>query len=221
MNKTCIRLLVLGFLVMTQWTIRGEEVAVFEDAFSGETLKPGWSWVREEPSEWRLRDGALELRAQPGKIWSGNDAKNVMLWAPPAEGNFVAEVSVTQKADQKWEQVGLLWYAHDDQFVKLISEFIDGENFVVMARESRDTNEKNQVFAKIPIPAPDVRLRLEVRGDEVKSLYQLPGSTEWKEAATCALKGRDKARFGLFTQNGPAEQVHWARLKNFRVLRLE
>ena len=76
------------------------EAPVFEDTFKGPKLKEGWSWVREAPKEWRLKDGALELRAQPGKIWAGNDAKNVMLWDTPAEGDFSAEVSVTQKPDQ-------------------------------------------------------------------------------------------------------------------------
>ena len=152
MRALCLFLLIVGGV-----STRGE--TVFEDDFSGPELKPGWTWVREAPEEWRIKDGALELRAQHGRIWSGNDARNVLLAPTPAEGDFTATVSVSQKADQKWEQVGLLFYVHDDRYVKLISEFIEGQNYIVLGRESKDTGEKNKVFAKLKIPSSTVTLR--------------------------------------------------------------
>ena len=35
------------------------ETILFEDCFEGK-LADGWTWLRENPDTWRLRDGALE-----------------------------------------------------------------------------------------------------------------------------------------------------------------
>ena len=35
-------------------------------------LDDGWSFVREDKSQWRLKDGAVELLAQPSNIWGRN-----------------------------------------------------------------------------------------------------------------------------------------------------
>ncbi|MHC4399977.1 MAG: beta-xylosidase family glycoside hydrolase [Planctomycetota bacterium] len=192
---------------------------LFEDAFDGK-LKKGWEIVREKPDEWRIRDGALELRSQARGVWGGNDARNVMLHRPAVQSGVKAEVDVSQRPDHRYEQAGLLWYVHDDRFVKLISEHIDGKDYCVMARESRDTGLKNAVVAKVEVSGPDMRLRLEVRGKQVTGYWQMKGEKKWNKAATCELEGSEKARFGLFTQSGPPDKVRWARLDNFAVTKL-
>ena len=189
---------------------------LFEDGFDTKP-KEGWEIVREQSDEWRIRDGALELRSQTGRVWGGNDAKNIFLHRPAVQSDVAAEVDVSQRPDHLWEQVGLLWYVHDDRFVKLISEHIKGVNYCVMARESRDTGLKNAVLSKVAVSGPDMRLRIEVHGKEVTGYWRMAGEETWHKAATCELEGSETARFGLFTQSGPPDMIRWARLDNFEV----
>ena len=41
------------------------EQIIFEDNFD-EQLDEGWSWLREDSDDWRLRDGGLEICVRPG-----------------------------------------------------------------------------------------------------------------------------------------------------------
>jgi hypothetical protein len=38
---------------------------VFEDKFDTK-LGDGWAWLRENTKAWRIRDGGLEIRVEPG-----------------------------------------------------------------------------------------------------------------------------------------------------------
>ena len=51
-----------------------------KNPFAGESLPQGWTWKRENPQAWRLRNQGLEIKIEPGNMWGGaNDAKNVLL----------------------------------------------------------------------------------------------------------------------------------------------
>ena len=45
--------------------IAAEPEAVFEDRFEGKPAK-GWTWLRENPDAWRIKEKALEIRVEPG-----------------------------------------------------------------------------------------------------------------------------------------------------------
>ena len=184
---------------------------LFQDQFDG-PLQSEWQWVRGDETEWRVRDGALHVRSQAGRIWGGNDAKNLLLVRPPKRESLAASVSVVHRPKEKYEQAGLLWCVDDDNFVKLISEQIDGKMYVVLAREQ---NGRGQVFAKIETPAPDFQLRLAVQSNRVTGQWRLKDADAWSDAGACNFDVQDDARFGLFTQNGPKDQVRWVRFDNF------
>ena len=48
--------------------------ADYEADFS-KALDKGWSFVREDKAEWRLKDGNLQLLAQPTNIWGKRNNK--------------------------------------------------------------------------------------------------------------------------------------------------
>lgn len=193
----------------------GDTNVLFADDFDGR-LADGWQWVREDAKEWRLRDKQLEVRSQPGRIWGGNDAKNVLLapWLKATE--MAASVSVAHKPAEKYEQAGPLWYIDDDNFVKLISEHIDGKMYVVIAREQQG---KGTVVGKIEVPRADFQLRLVVKSDHVVGQWRLESSDRWSEAGDCEFVAKGRPRFGLFTQNGPASEFRWVSFDNFVVTR--
>lgn len=192
---------------------KGQDQELFADRFDGR-LQDGWQWVREDASEWRIRDNQLEVRSQSGRIWGGNDAKNVLLRGPLKRQDLTAAVTVGHKPGEKWEQAGLLWYADDDNFVKLISEHIDGKMYVVTAREQAG---KGAVIGKIEVPTANLQLRLCVQADRVTGQWRLQSGDAWSEAGTCEFSAQPAPRFGLFTQNGPQAETRWVRFDDFTI----
>ena len=176
----------------------------------------GWRWVREDPAGWRVRAGGLELRAQKGRIWSGNDARNVMLFVPESGiGEGTAEVSVRLDLPKSiYEQGGLLRYADDDNFVKLIVEHIEGKYYVVMAQEIAGTG---KVHAKVPIPAPSARLAMKITGNEVRGHYWNTRTQTWAETGKCTMDNAQGADFGVFTQDGSDTDTRWVRFTDFKL----
>jgi regulation of enolase protein 1 (concanavalin A-like superfamily) len=170
-------------------------------------LAAHWQWIRESPDEWQITPrGDLRLRTQPGQIWAGqDDARNILVRkATVAHGpaSFEATVSLDNPV-RKWEQAGLLVYVDDSSFIKFVVEYIEGDLFVVMAREHAG---KRNVLAKIQVTPKTARLRLEVTGDQIKGLYQIdPTAFQWQEAALTDIPATLNRRFALFTQNGPAD----------------
>jgi regulation of enolase protein 1 (concanavalin A-like superfamily) len=206
--------MILGSLLLLAPADRDK--VLFEEHFDGR-LQGGWQWVREDKSEWRIRDGQLEVRSQPGRIWGGNDAKNVLLRDPLKPQDLAASVTVAHKPGEKWEQAGLLWYVDDDNFVKLISEYIDGKMYVVTAREQRA---KGTVVGKIEVPSANIQLRLRVQAGRVTGQWRLKPGDSWSDAGTCEFDAKGEPRFGLFTQNGPRNETRWVRFDDFAVCAL-
>ena len=193
----------------------GDGNVLLEEKFDGR-LQGGWQWVREDKDQWRIRDNALEVHSQPGRIWGGNDAKNLLLARHPTAPEMAARVSVAHKPKEKWEQAGLLWYLDDDNFVKLISEQIDGKMYVVTACELAG---RGKVVGKIVVPSANLQLRLKVQSHRVTGQWRLDDDDDWSDEGTCDFKvpasAEGKPRFGLFTQNGPKDQVRWVRFDSF------
>ena len=174
----------------------------------------GWAWLREDPASWRSHDDVLELRAQKGRIWGGGGAKNLLVERLPAGGRTVT-VDVSHGAPENiYEQGGLLLMRDDDHFVKLIVEFIEGEYFIVMARE---IGGKGKVFTKLGFADKAARLRLAVSGDEVSASFATRGSERFEPAGECELPGASAAHFALFTQDGSDEELRWIRFENLQV----
>ncbi len=181
------------------------EEVLFEDAFQ-ENLAEGWRWLREDRDDWRVKDGALEIRATPG---DANSVRNALLRPlPDADGPIAIEVSVTFTADlsEQYEQAGLTWYADDAPAFKLVHELIDGEYFVVPG--------------KIPCAKKTVRLRLEVKGDKYVAKFREEGETDYRVAAEGDLaKGKDN-QISLQCYHGPAAGDHWMRFQDFKILKM-
>lgn len=196
------------------------EQVLFEEPFR-DRLDPGWSWIRETPGAWRLRDGALELRVLPGNLWgSANDARNVLVRpAPdPGDGELVITVTLENTPTEQYEQVNLAWYYDDRHMVKLGREVVDGPVCVVMGREAGD---QCRTIAQRPVPGRWYRLRLIVRGDRIRGEYRTEGATDWTVAGECDLPAPAGGRpqISLHAYQGPADREHWARLTNFRLSR--
>lgn len=209
----------LGLVGLVLRAFAAEEV-VFQEKFSG-SLSPGWSWIREDPSAWRLRDGALEFRIQPGNLWGGsNNGRNVLVRPAPdlAGGELEITVKFENAPTGQYEQVNVAWYYDDSHMVKLGREIVDGPVCVVMGREERD---QCRTIARPPVPGGWYRLRLTVSGNRIRGEYWPEGATAWTEAGTCDLPAPagGTPRISLHSYNGLPNTEHWARVTEFTVIR--
>jgi regulation of enolase protein 1 (concanavalin A-like superfamily) len=189
---------------------------VFRDDFKS-GLADGWSWRRENKSAWRITNGALEIRVEPGNMWGGaNDAKNVLVRRVPDPANGEVEISVTvsNKPTEQYEQVDLVWYYDDGHQVKVGQELVDGKLSIVMGREERD---RTRTIAIIPLDALRVQLRFLAKGNRIRGQFRPDAAGEWREAGECDLPVGGEPHAALQCYQGPARTGHWARLTDFSV----
>lgn len=194
---------------------------LFRDDFSGK-LGEGWSWVREHREAWRVTERGLEARLEPGNMWGpANDARNVLIRAAPDTTKDVIEVSVNveNRPTEQYEQVDLVWYYDDSHMVKIGQERVDGRLSIVMGREEKD---RTRTIAIIPLDSFSVRLRFLVNGNRIRGQFRTPDAKEWREAGECDLPApaEGKARVSLQFYQGPAKAERWARVTEFRILRV-
>jgi arabinan endo-1,5-alpha-L-arabinosidase len=117
----------------------GDLVPASSDGFDGDGLDPRWSWVREpEPDSYAVEGGTLRLPTAGRLAGPGGTATLPTLPAP--QGNFVAETTVhldvpATGEDSDGVQAGLVVYASDDRFVKLVHAAVGGIRVTSLGRE--------------------------------------------------------------------------------------
>ncbi len=190
--------------------LAGEE---YKADFS-EKLDEGWSFVREDKAEWRLKDGALELLAQPSNIWGNQnqDTENFLLRPVPGPA-FSVEVTVDFTPKQHFEQAGILIYADDDNYIKFDREMINGKQSCTLVLEDK-ANPRG--VHMIPFREGPLRLRLEIADGKVNAMVKTPGDDEWTPHGKTTLPGdADKMQVGFFALNGEPGAPRWAAFKDF------
>jgi len=183
-----------------------KEQVVFEDHFKGK-LKEGWSWLREDPAAWRIRDDALEIRVQPGVA---HNVKNALVRPAPdrSKGTYAIEVTVTNhtRPTRQYEQAGLTWYHGGKPVFKLVKELVDGGLLIVPGHK--------------PMASQTVQLRLIATADSYRAQYRPDAKGEFQTAATGKLPAPGNDQISIQCYNGPPDAEHWIRFDDFRVLGL-
>ena len=187
---------------------------LIHSAGSAEDLKAlgleGWSVIRPDAKEMTVTsDGILRLRTQPGRIWAGEGARNLVLSEPRAGARAMELTAKVELHDPeiKYEQAGVLCYVNDDWFVKFIVEHIDGDPWIVSAMESPDGR---RLLSKERLSAMREELKIETSGAEVMCRYRESADSEWKQVSTAEIPISEERRLGFFTQDGPKDKTNWA-----------
>ncbi len=179
------------------------EKITFEDNFDGK-LDAGWSWRRENPDNWRIRDGGLEIRVEPSVA---DTVRNALLRPAPdrSEGTYAIEVTVTNHTHptQQYEQAGITWYQDEIPIFKEVKELINGDLYIIPGRR--------------PMSTKRVRLRLLVTADSWEAQYCPEDETEFQTAATGELPPPGDDQVSIQCYNGPPDEAHWIRFENFRI----
>lgn len=175
----------------------------------------GWEWIREDPTGWRVVNGTLRIRSDPGALAIDNDNRNMPL-RPAPQGAFVVEVTLRFEPEGLYEQAGLVLYGDDDNYVKLQYERVEAGRGVTFTRENQG---EFLDMGFIPLEAGSVQLRLEYRPDSVLAqarrldvdIWTTIGATKDPPAG---------ARVGLATGAGSAYAPRWASYSEFVVAAL-
>jgi len=179
---------------------------VFADRFEGK-LGEGWTWIRENRDAWRIREGGLEIRVEPGVAQT---VKNALVRQAPdrSKGRYAIDVTVQNavRPTNQFEQAGITWYVKGNPVFKIVKECIDGELYIIPG--------------KIPMASEKVQLRLVVSPEGYKAQFRPDGKGEFRTAAEGKLPDPSGDQVSIQCYNGPADAEHWIRFDDFRILDL-
>jgi hypothetical protein len=194
------------FVIATCLLGAAEPLVLFEDRFEGK-LAADWTWLRDDPKTWRIRENALEIQVQPG---DANTVKNALVRKAPdrSQGRIAIEVTVRNHTvpTRQFEQAGITWYHNGKPVFKLVKELVDGELMIIPGRKPM-TNEL-------------VQLRLIVTADSYTAQFRPAGKGEFQTAATGKLPAPADDQVSLQCYHGPPDAEHWIRFDDFRILKL-
>jgi hypothetical protein len=183
-----------------------QESVIFEDFFEGK-LDKGWSWLRENPKTWRIRNGGLEICNEPG---AAQDVKNALLRKAPdrGKGKFAVDVTIKNHTvpTQQYEQAGITWYNNGKPVFKLVKELVDGQLMIIPGRK--------------PMKSETVQLRLVVSGSDYTVQFRPDGKGQFQTAATGELPPPGDDQVSIQCYHGLTDAEHWIRFDDFRILKL-
>jgi len=184
----------------------GRRTAFFEDRFEDKPAR-GWKWLRENPQTWRIKNGALEIRVEPG---AARTVKNALVRRAPdrSEGRYAIDVTVTNttKPTRQYEQAGITWYNNGKPVFKLVKELVDGQLMIIPGRK--------------PMASETVQLRLIVTADSFTAQYRPDAKGEFQTTSTGKLPPPADDQVSIQCYNGPADADHWIRFDDFRILQM-
>lgn len=197
---------VMLFIVLGLVGVADAAQVLFSDGFAGR-LAAGWQWEREAPKHWRLRDGALEIRVEPGLAPT---VKNALVRAVPERAGrklaFEVTVTFTTPPTNQYEQAGLTWYADGKPVFKLVHELVDGVICIVPG--------------KVPTTTQTVELRLVVAANKYEAQFREPGQPAFRTVGTGDVPAAQREEISLQCYHGPEEAAHWMRFDDFRITAL-
>jgi beta-glucosidase len=180
------------------------------DDFSGTSVGPQWVWLRHDPANERVSDGALTITPAQGDLSGTNPpARNVLL--QPALGNWamVSRLTFSTAPHVANQQGGLIAYQDDANWLKIDWEYSNG------AAELAETTSDNQnitgqqvtqVLATIPTAGVLTSNSVWLAMDKVGARYTTYYSTDGVHFSPIYNVGASLSdvRVGLFAWNAPA-----------------
>ena len=181
------------------------------DDFSGTSVGPQWTWIRQDPANEQVSGGALTITPDQGDLGGINPpARNILV--QPALGNWamVSKLTFSTAPHVANQQGGLIAYQDDANWLKVDWEYANG---VAQLAETTSDNQNyptnqqiTQVLTTIPtssvLTSNTVWLALEKRGARYTSYYSTDGVHFTPIYNVGASLSNVKA--GLFAWNGPA-----------------
>ncbi|GIH76454.1 family 43 glycosylhydrolase [Planobispora longispora] len=178
------------------------------DEFDGTQLRPGWSWVRAPQGE--LTGGALRWPTQDAELNRDTNTASVLLREAP-EGDWTAETSLRidlgTDTVRNYQQAGLIVYAGDDLYTKLVHVAIWNTRQTEFGKEMPYAGRIAYGGTIVGPPAEETRLRLIHRVDRRDGEHELRAATSrdgrtWVFGGVWTLPAEADLRVGLISLGG-------------------
>jgi beta-glucosidase len=180
------------------------------DDFSGMSVGPQWTWLRQDPADEQVSDGALTITPEQGDLSGTNPpARNVLL--QPALGNWamVTKLTFSTAPHVDNQQGGIIAYQDDANWLKLDWEYSGGT--AELAETTSDNQnisgqQITQVLATIPTAGVLTTNTVWLAMDKVGPRYTTYYSTDGVHFTPIYNLGASlsNVKVGLFAWNGPA-----------------
>jgi len=221
-----IPLLLVSLLILAFSTLGVAEEVLFEDSFDN-GVSPRWSMVGLSKEDYRVKDGGLEMRVQPGK--ATKDTPMLLVHLPFNTSDTVTasvELTLLDSFTETSESAGLFLIDEDSrefgaQKRNLNGHLVFSPSQVEFVGKKGDEGNPQQYALKF-WPANDERgpLRIIVRSNY--AYFQVGPSTEGKYQNffhSAIRRDEPKRGFCLSASGGPTDKDHWVRFDNFRVVK--
>jgi arabinan endo-1,5-alpha-L-arabinosidase len=205
-------------------------LADYSDEFDGGALSPAWSWVRPPAAgTYGVEGGSLRFDAQEADLFV--DSNNASVLVRPAPGDswmLEARVRLDLPAEgccHNFTQAGLVVYANDDEYLKLVHVSIWETRQTEFAKEVTGVPAGYPRYGNTVVSAPDewTWLRIVRRVDgprEQYTAYTSRDGSAWTRGGTWTHQLRDDLLIGLVSMGEPPDQEWRAWFDHVRVYRL-
>ncbi|MBV8988904.1 MAG: glycoside hydrolase family 3 C-terminal domain-containing protein, partial [Solirubrobacterales bacterium] len=180
------------------------------DEFSGTTVGPQWTWIRQDPANEQVSGGALTIAAEQGDLGGTNPpARNVLV--QPALGNWamVTKLTFSTAPHVANQQGGIIAYQDDANWLKLDWEY-SGTGAQLAETTSDNQNVSGQQVTQVLTTIPTAGLlttdTVWLAMDKVGPRYTTYYSTDGVHFTPIYNVGASLSniKVGLFAWNGPA-----------------
>ena len=140
-----------------------------------------FEWIREDPERWQCGANGLTLATDCGTLWNQQYTARNLLVAPTAAA--ITRVTVHLQPTHGGEQLGLMRYESDDDWIKLIKERFDNRDCIVLAWSLRG---KCQFIAAHDYPDAEVELQLAPGFGGLLASFRPLAAPSWRKFAAVA-----------------------------------
>lgn len=170
----------------------------YDDEFSGTTLDPKWSWVKQDATHWSLtaKPGSMRITTQAGDLPSSGGANNILLQTLPG-GDFEVSTKLDFAPTNDYQQAGLVLYQSDTELFKLV-RLHAGTQVLDFAHANGSFGELFAAF-----DGSSVYLKIQKTGSTYAGYYSADGTT-WN-LITSYESTVAPPQAGLVAFNGPLD----------------
>ena len=185
-----------------------------------EELNSTWSVVRENSDKWTLDENGLTIGTEYGDLYMNytNNAKNLFYQEAPGDWEVQTEIELDQLPSQNYQQVSLIAYQDDDNYLKVNYQGNNsGKKAVEINVESGGQFQDQAPFSQ-SLEATHLWLRLKKSGDSYTGSYSTDGVV-FTELGTIDWNLKN-VKIVLTANNGTGQDAGEikAAFKNFTVL---
>jgi hypothetical protein len=214
------------FLLLATRSGRGEDV-LFKDDFTPGLAKK-WQAVGLKEADYRLRQGGVEMRVQPGELTEKTPMLKVILPFTSAERVTVSvKVSVLDKFTKDQEFAGVCLLDESGPEFAAKKERVDGKlvfapgdyQFIGKPGQEGDPNKYKVNYTAETKEAGPLRIIVD-RGYAYFQVGPAAKEEKYLNFFYSAIRKETKERgFCLIAAGAPAGATHWVRFEDFRVVR--